>query len=170
MRCSTAVGWSESTRNSMPFRRARFIASTTFITSSLKWRMIFPSRISTATITARRDVERAVCVARRAPEHIHLVGNGRLIHAADFKHVAQIHRRAFAAQADDRAEHVVLGFVFAGKLHREIASLGAHRAAGDHRVARANRIHHHLRRQAVAGDVRVGKQQIDRLPARWRPW
>jgi len=31
-----------------------FMASTTFITSSLKWRMIFPSRISTATITAHR--------------------------------------------------------------------------------------------------------------------
>ena len=85
----------------------------------------------------RRAHPVALTRAPHAPEDIHLVRNGRLIHAADFEHVAQIDRRAFAAQADHRAEHVVLGLVFAGKLHREIASLGAHRAAGDHRVARA---------------------------------
>ena len=97
------------------------------------------------------------------PEDIHLVRDGRLIHAADFKRVAQIDRRAVAAHADHRAEHVPLGDVFAGKLHREIATLGAHRAAGDHRVARADCTHHRVGRQAVAGEIGVREQEINRF-------
>ena len=36
---------------------------------------------------------------------------------------AQIDGRARAAQTDDRAEHILLGYVFAGELHREIPAV-----------------------------------------------
>ena len=120
--------------------------------------MISPSRISTATITARRVPRSAVFA--RAPDHIHLVRDGRLVHPADVKNVAQIHRRAPFVQAHHGVEHVLLGLVFAGELQGEIASLGAHRAAGNHRVAGGNRVFHHLRRQAVAGQIGIREEQV----------
>ena len=112
-------------------------------------------------MTARRVSSGPLAPVR--PSDIDLVRDGRLIHAADVKNVAQIHRRASAPHAHHGAEHVSFGFVFAGKLHREIASLGSHRAAGNHRVAGGNRVFHDLRGQTVAGQIGIRKEQIHRF-------
>ncbi len=161
MRCATAVGWSESNRNSMPSGHAGF--------HGVRHLPDIPVEVPDDFAVAHFDgdhhgalrVERAVFTVAR--EHVHLVRNRRFVHAADFENVPQIHRRALPAHADDRAEHVVLGFVFAGELHREVASLRAQRAAGNHRVARGDRVADGFRCQSVAGEIRIRVQEIDRF-------
>ena len=124
--------------------------------------MILPSRISTATITARR-VSSGLFVLG-APENIHLVGDGRLIHAADFEDVAQDRPARLRGSVPTTVPSMSCSVLYSpesctGKLRPSVRivppGITALRAEIESITV--------SRRQPVAGDIGVREQQVNRF-------
>ncbi len=86
-----------------------------------------------------------------------------LVAARDREDIAQVHRHAVGARADDRAEQLGLVLEFARHLDREVLALGAKRAPGNDGVARGDGAGE-LRAAELQGvEVGAGVIEVDRL-------